>query len=110
MAAKRSVWGIDIGQSALKALKCRVSDDGETVVAESYDYVEYPKLLSSPEANPAELISDALEQFLSRNETLGDEVAISVPGNTGRPSTAITPAMRSEWSAAKASASVPPML
>ena len=33
MAAKRSVWGIDIGQSALKALKCRVSDDGETVVA-----------------------------------------------------------------------------
>lgn len=83
MAAKRSVWGIDIGQSALKALKCRVSDDGETVVAESYDYVEYPKLLSSPEANPAELISDALEQFLSRNETRGDEIAISVPGNTG---------------------------
>lgn len=83
MAAKRSVWGIDIGQSALKALKCRISDDGQGVVAESFDYVEYPKLLSSPEANPAELISDALEQFLSRNETRGDEIAISVPGNTG---------------------------
>lgn len=83
MAAKRSVWGIDIGQSALKALKCRVSDDGQGVVAESFDYVEYPKLLSSPEANPTELVNDALEQFLSRNETLGDEIAISVPGNTG---------------------------
>ncbi|HEV7281271.1 MAG TPA: type IV pilus assembly protein PilM [Pirellulaceae bacterium] len=83
MAVKRSVWGIDIGQSALKALKCRISDDGQGVVAESFDYVEYPKLLSSPEANPAELISDALDQFLSRNETRGDEIALSVPGNTG---------------------------
>ncbi len=52
-------------------------------MAEAFDYIEYPKMLSQPDANPAELIKEALEQFLSRNSVLGDRVAISVSGQSG---------------------------
>ena len=33
MAEPVSAWGIDIGQAGLKAMKLRVSDDGERVIA-----------------------------------------------------------------------------
>jgi type IV pilus assembly protein PilM len=82
MANSGAVWGIDIGQCALKALKCRMGDDGK-IVAEAFDFIEYPKILSQPEANPAELIAEALKQFLSRNSVRGDRVAISVSGQSG---------------------------
>jgi type IV pilus assembly protein PilM len=83
MAKQKAVWGIDIGQCALKALKCRIGDDREGLLAEAFDYIEYPKILSQPEAEPAELIRGALEQFLSRNVVKGDRVAVSVPGQAG---------------------------
>ena len=83
MAKKTAVWGIDIGQCALKALRCTLDADGETIIADKYDFIEYPKILSQPEAEPEELIKDALEQFLSRNDVVGDKVAISVSGQAG---------------------------
>lgn len=81
--ASGSVWGIDIGQCALKALRCRAHDDPKKIVAEAFDYIEYPKILSQPGSDPAELIKDALKQFLSRNVVVGDRVAISVSGQAG---------------------------
>lgn len=83
MARSTGVWGIDIGNCALKALRCTLGSDGNTLVADKYDYIEYPKILSQPEADPEELIEDALRQFLSRNELTGDKVAISVSGQAG---------------------------
>ena len=83
MAKSNAVWGIDIGQCALKALRCTMDSDGETVIADKYDFIEYPKILSQPEADPEELIREALEQFLSRNNVVGDHVAISVSGQAG---------------------------
>ena len=53
------------------------------VIAEAFDYIEYPKILSQPGADPAELVGDALKQFLSRNSVLGDRVAVSVSGQAG---------------------------
>ncbi|QDT68165.1 Competence protein A [Planctomycetes bacterium MalM25] len=84
MAKSGAAWGIDIGQSALKALRCRPheSDDGRLVV-EAFDYIEYPKLLSQPDADPEELVREALATFLERNELKGDRVAVSVPGQAG---------------------------
>jgi type IV pilus assembly protein PilM len=81
MAKNSGVWGIDIGRSAIKALRCRV--DGDALVADGFDYIEYPKLLSQPDADPNQLIKEALEQFLSRNDLRGDKVAISVSGESG---------------------------
>ncbi len=83
MARTSAVWGIDIGQCALKALRCRVAADGEAIEVDKYDYIEYPKLLSQADANPEELVEEALNQFLSRNDLQGDSVAISVPGQAG---------------------------
>ncbi len=84
MAKSNAVWGIDIGQSALKALLCRTHEkEADRIVVESFDYIEYPKILSQPEADPEELVREALTQFLSRNEVLGDRVAISVAGQSG---------------------------
>ena len=84
MASSRGVWGIDIGQCALKALRCTLAEDGKAVVAEAFDYIEYPKILSQPEADPDELVRDALAQFLSRNDVRGDKIAISVSGQARR--------------------------
>ncbi len=81
--ASGAVWGIDIGQCALKAMRCRLHEDGEQVVADAFDYIEYPKILSQPGSEPAELIGDALKQFLSRNSVAGDRVAVSVSGQAG---------------------------
>src|SRR6267142_587261 len=76
------VWGIDLGQCALKALRLEVGEDGG-VVATAFDYVEHPKILSQPDADPDQLTREALEKFLSRNTLRGDQVAISVPGQSG---------------------------
>src|SRR6478672_8463805 len=84
MAKSDAVWGIDIGQCALKALRCRPHDkDDKRLVVEAFDYIEYPKILTQPEANREELIKEALEQFVSRNDLAGEKVAIAVPGQSG---------------------------
>ncbi len=81
MAKKSSVWGIEIGQSAIKALRCRL--DGDSVVAEAFDYIEYPKILSQPEAEPEVMVREALETFVGRNDLKKCRVALSVPGQNG---------------------------
>ena len=81
MAKSQSVWGIEIGQTALKALRCSLVD-GE-VVADAFDFVEYPKILSQPEADADELVADALTQLLERNDAINEKVCISVPGQSG---------------------------
>ena len=82
MATANGVWGIDVGQSALKALRCTADSDGN-IIADACDFIEYPKILSQPEADPAQLVRDALAQFLSRNDLKNDKVAISVAGQNG---------------------------
>ncbi|MDZ7618829.1 MAG: pilus assembly protein PilM, partial [Patescibacteria group bacterium] len=84
MGRTGAVWGIDIGQCSLKALRCRPhEDDPDRIVADAFDFIEYPKILSQPDAEPDELIADALNQFLARNSVEGDRVAISVGGQAG---------------------------
>jgi type IV pilus assembly protein PilM len=83
MAKIQPVWSLDIGQAALKALKLVPSETSDTVTAEAFDYVEYPKILSQPDADPDQLVREALATFLERNELKGCKVAISVPGQAG---------------------------
>lgn len=78
------MWGIDIGNCSLKALRCVSSDDGQSVLAEAFDVIEYPKILSQAEPEERnQLINEALGQFLSRNTVRGDKVAMSVSGQAG---------------------------
>jgi type IV pilus assembly protein PilM len=78
MAYGRPVWGIDVGQRALKALKLRWTPAGPEVLA--LDIIEHPKILSQPDADEDQLVRDALEKFTGRNATRGDRVVVSVPG------------------------------
>ena len=57
MAKIQAVWAIDIGQAALKALKLVPGEVAEQVHAEAFDYVEYPKILSQPDADPEALVA-----------------------------------------------------
>ena len=83
MAKSIGVWGIDIGQCALKALRLELIDGRPT--ATDFDYIEHAKILSQPDADPDTLIREALEKFLSRNaeKVKYDEVAISISGQSG---------------------------
>jgi len=83
MARTSAVWGIDIGQCALKAMRCCGHDDSDKITVEAFDYIEYPKILTQPDANPVELVADALKQFLSRNQVHNNRVAVSVSGQSG---------------------------
>ncbi|HEY6563084.1 MAG TPA: pilus assembly protein PilM [Pirellulaceae bacterium] len=82
MANSGFVWGIDIGQCGLKAIRGRAGEAG-TVLVEAFEYLEYPKLLSQQDADPEELVRDAVKTFLTRNPVRGDRVAISVSGQSG---------------------------
>ena len=83
MARGKDVWGIDIGKCGLKALRCSRSSDSGNLVAEAFDYIEYPLMLTQPEADPVELIQNAVEEFLGRNDLSGAQIAVSVPGQAG---------------------------
>jgi type IV pilus assembly protein PilM len=83
MAKIQAVWAIDIGQAALKAIKLVPGETPEQVVAEAFDFIEYPKILSQPDADPDELVREALATFTDRNDLKGCKVAISVPGQSG---------------------------
>ena len=80
MAKNKPVWAIDIGNTSLKALQCRSGDEPGTVEALAFDYIEHSKILSQPGAEPAELVAESLETFLSRNSVKTGRVAISVSG------------------------------
>jgi len=83
MARSVPCWGIDIGKCALKAVRCQPSSDPRKITADAFDYVEYPMLLTQPEADPVELVRAALAEFVGRNKLKGTRVAIAVPGQSG---------------------------
>ena len=82
MADSDAVWGVDIGQAGLKAIRLRYAESADQVLAVDFDYVPHPKILSQPDAIPEELIAQAIETFLERKDVRGDRIAISVPGPT----------------------------
>jgi type IV pilus assembly protein PilM len=78
MAAPTTVWGLDIGQRALKALKLE-NIEGELQVA-AFDIIEHPKILTAEQPDRIQLIRNSLMQFLARNDVTGIPVAVAVPG------------------------------
>jgi len=77
----QGVWGIDLGQCSLKAVRLEEVDG--VIQATAFDFVEHAKILSQPDADREALIREALEKFLANNNHLkGDKVAISVPGQS----------------------------
>ena len=82
MAKNQAVWGIDIGNTSLKALRCRLAEEPGKVEALACDFIEHSKMLSQPGTEVAEVMAETLQTFLSRNTTKGDRIAISVSGQS----------------------------
>jgi type IV pilus assembly protein PilM len=78
MTTAKTVWGIDVGQGALKALKLREQAGG--VLAERFEIVKYPQILSGPGADARHLIRDALGRLAEQADLSDSHVAVSVPG------------------------------
>lgn len=79
MAGPQTIWGIDVGKHALKALKLRLAAD-KTAEVVAVDYIEHPKILTQQEPDRDQLFAAALEKFLSRNDITNDKVVVGVSG------------------------------
>ena len=81
MAAK-SVWGVDIGQTSLKAIRLGRDDAGSMQIL-GFDVIEHPSVLSQPELDQAsveQMVDDALAKFVAKNDVLSSEIVVGLPG------------------------------
>jgi len=79
--AGKVVWGIDIGQTALRAAKGAVAGDRIEVLA--FDTVEYEETLSAPDVDKDNAIQRALRTFLTRNHIGSNDVVLAcIPGQS----------------------------
>ncbi|MCK5564664.1 MAG: pilus assembly protein PilM, partial [Planctomycetes bacterium] len=80
--AASSVWAIDIGVSALKAL--RLSNAGDGVEVLDFDYIEHSRILCSAGITDdvrRQIIDETLDKFVEQRDVEKDEVAISLAGH-----------------------------
>ena len=78
MAATKPVWGIDLGQSALKAVRLRVAEGG--VVATDHVYIEHARILSQPDVDRKALIEEAVKKFTDQHDLSKESIVVGVPG------------------------------
>lgn len=78
MATKAPVWGIDVGQCSLKAMKLQAAGDQVQMLA--LDVVEHGTNLSQAGAEAVKLARESIEKFASRNDLRGSQVVVAVPG------------------------------
>ncbi|MFM7132113.1 MAG: type IV pilus biogenesis protein PilM, partial [bacterium] len=83
MAKVQAVWAIDIGQVAFKALKVVPGETPDQLVVEDVARIEYPKILSQPDAEPEELVRMALIEFIEKHQPMDSKIVVSVPGQKG---------------------------
>jgi type IV pilus assembly protein PilM len=78
MASKIPVWGVDVGQCSLKAIKLQAAGDGVEMLG--FDVAEHESILSEAEADSTAMILKAIETFASRNDFKKSRVVVAVPG------------------------------
>jgi len=79
MAKSNDAWGIEVGASAIKAV--RLVFDGDVVSVADYDVMPFKIPLVTPDVDTDEQIRAGLDQFLSHHETKKSTVMVSVPGH-----------------------------
>lgn len=79
MASSQVAWGLDIGATALKAIKLR--RDGDRAVVEAFDVIEHDKFLSEPDVDRDGIIRTTLQKFIDRNNPKRDTLIIGAPGS-----------------------------
>jgi type IV pilus assembly protein PilM len=71
-----SVWGIDIGKAALKAVKLRRTKEGLEIQA--IEHIEYP--IEDDEDERQEHVNDAVTSFLAQHKLGSDQIVVGIPG------------------------------
>lgn len=80
MASKSECWGLEIGASAIKALKLEQVDETNVRMVD-FAVVQHQKVLSTPDVNAEEVIRLSLQQLTSQFDLTKGRLAVSVPGN-----------------------------
>lgn len=78
MASKLPVWGIDVGQCSLKAIKLQAVDNKVEAIA--FDLVEHDSILSQAQSETTALITKSIQTFASRNDLSNSRIVVSVAG------------------------------
>lgn len=75
-------WGIEVGASAIKAVKLEaVGDEGARVL--EFAVIQHPKPLSTPGVDANDVLRVSLGAFTSQYDLGKASVAVSVPGHAG---------------------------
>ncbi|MCR5163878.1 MAG: pilus assembly protein PilM [Thermoguttaceae bacterium] len=84
MARSNAVWGIDVGNCSLKAMRGYTDDSNPgAVIVDAVDYIEYSQILTQPGVDADAEVREALKLFLSRNSIKGDKIAFAMSGQNG---------------------------
>lgn len=81
MRPVRAAWGLDLGSSALKAVRLALEASEQSATVEACDFIEHRKPLSQT-VNPDEekaLIEETLRTFLARNEVRSSRICLGLP-------------------------------
>ncbi|GAB5496500.1 MAG: hypothetical protein Phyf2KO_15800 [Phycisphaerales bacterium] len=80
MASESMCWGIELGSSAIKALKLGVTSDGSVEVLD-FAIIPHKKVLSTPDIDVDDAMRVAIGQLASQYDLESAPIAVSVPGN-----------------------------
>lgn len=80
MASVNECWGIELGASAIKALKLGVKPDGSVEVLD-FALIPHKKVLSTPDLDADDAMRVAIGQLVSQYDLESAPIAISVPGH-----------------------------
>lgn len=80
MARASSAWGLDIGTTALKAIKLR--RDGDRVSVEAFEVIEHEHFLTEADTDRDATIQRSLAIFLEKQSARRDAIIVGVPGSS----------------------------
>ncbi len=78
MPSSQEAWGIDVGTTALKAIKLR--REGDKVYLEAMEVVEHSGFLSEPDVDRKEIVRESLAKFVEKHPLRGERLFISASG------------------------------
>ncbi|GJQ29125.1 MAG: hypothetical protein HBSAPP03_10090 [Phycisphaerae bacterium] len=82
MPSSSVCWGIEIGASAIKAIKVESGGDEGVKVLE-YAVIQHPKVLSTPGVDANDVLRVSLGALTSQHDLSKATIAVSVPGHAG---------------------------
>jgi len=81
MSKRNDCWGIEVGASALKAIRLAATADSVKLL--EHDVLPFKQVLTTPDIDVNESIQVNLDQFLQRPDVRKSAVWVSVPGHMG---------------------------